>query len=628
MDQNTKKSLFSEFPRVTTGSWEEKIKADLKGADYQKKLVWKTGEGFDVKPYYRAEDLAGLEYLNTIPGSSPYVRGPGKENNDWLVRQDFTSTDIGESNRMAKDAIAKGVTSVGLKANEVSTHKQLADLLDGIDFHKTAVNFISATSYPLTVEFLIYELNHRGLNGQKISGAINFDPIGYLLLHGEFYINWDHDLDEAEYLLRIIREKIPQFKVITVNGHYFQNAGSTLVQELAFSLASASEYLASLTDRGTPADNIAPYIQFSLATGPDYFMEIAKLRATRLLWTRMVEQYHAVLEESKRLFIHTSTALWNMSVYDPYVNMLRTTTEGMSAALGNADSISVLPFDIAYKESDELSRRIARNQQLVLREESYLDKIVDPGAGSYYIENLTHSIAHKAWELFREVENRGGMLACIKSGFIQDEIEVTRNQKVLDIAQRKIIMLGTNQYPNLSETIAGSVKPSPVAGQEARTEFKPLAPFRVATGFEEIRLATERFVKDGNKRPAVFLFTMGNLAMLRARAGFATNFFGCAGYDIIDNLGFSSVDEGVGTALASGAEIAVICSSDDEYPLLVPEIAGKLRMAGSKMRIVVAGFPKDLIESFKSAGVDDFIHVHSNLLETLLDFQSKLGILQ
>ena len=626
MDNTEQTKLFSEFPPISTATWEDKIIADLKGADYTKKLRWKTGEGFDVKPYYRAEDLEGLDYLNVLPGHSPYVRGLRKENNDWIVRQDIFSTDIAESNLLAKDAISKGAGAVGLKTNEVTTHKQLSDLLADIDLQKTAVNFISAKSYPLTLEFLIYELNHRGIDGEKVMGSLNFDPVSYLLVHGEYYISWENDLEEAAYLLGIIREKLPDFKVITINGHYFQNAGSSLVQELAFSLASACEYLACLTNRGLTVDEVAPYIQFSLCIGPNYFMEIAKLRAARLLWTRMVEQYQVKLEESSRLFIHATTALWNKSIYDPYVNMLRTTTEGMSAALGNADSVMILPFDMSYKESDEISRRIARNQQLVLKEESYLDKIVDPAAGSYYIENLTHSIAHHAWEMFKDVEARGGMMESIKSGFIQDEVERSRNQKMTDIALRKTILLGINQYPNLLETMADMVENAVESGFPVSSTYKKLAPFRVAAGFEEIRLTTERFVKKGNKRPTVFLFTMGNLAVLRARAGFATNFFGCAGYEIIDNPGFTTIDEGVESALSSGAEIVVVCSSDEEYPLIVPEISAKIKAARKPVRIVVAGFPKEYIEIFKSAGVDEFIHLRSNLIETLHDFQNKLGV--
>ena len=627
MEHNEQTKLFSEFPPVSTSAWEQKILTDLKGADYNKKLVWKTGEGFDVNPYYRAENLQGLEYLKALPDGSPYVRGLRKENNDWIVRQDFYSADPEESNAQALDATLKGVGAIGLRASYVTTHKQMSRLLAGIDFNKTGINFISSQSYPLTLELFIYEVGHRGEGGEKVHGSINFDPISYLLLHGDFYVNWNHNLEETEYLLKTIQQRVPQFKAITVNGHYFQNAGSSLVQELAFSLNSANEYLAGLTEKGFSIDDVAPLIQFSLGIGSNYFMEIAKLRAARLLWTRMVEQYQPKRDESLKLFIHATSALWNKSIYDPYVNMLRTTTEGMSAALGNADSVTILPFDASYKESDEISRRIARNQQFVLKEESYLDKIIDPAGGSYYIENLTHSLAHHAWDLFKEVESRGGMIECIKSGYVQDEVERNRVQKEMDIAQRKIVILGTNQFPNIHETMSEKIQRSDGVASTSPASYKQMTPFRGAQAFEEIRLATERYVNDGNDRPVVFLFTMGNLAMLRARAGFAANFFGCAGYDIHDNQGFATIDEGVEAALSSKAEIVIICSSDEDYVQIVPEIAGKLKQANCKINVVVAGYPKDFIDSYKSAGVSDFIHVRSNLLDTLRDFQGRLRII-
>ena len=627
MEHNEQTKLFSEFPPVSTSAWEQKILTDLKGADYNKKLVWKTGEGFDVNPYYRAENLQGLEYLKALPDGSPYVRGLRKENNDWIVRQDFYSADPEESNAQALDATLKGVGAIGLRASDVTTHKQMSRLLAGIDFNKTGINFISSQSYPLTLELFIYEVGHRGEGGEKVHGSINFDPISYLLLHGDFYVNWNNNLEETEYLLKTIQQRVPQFKAITVNGHYFQNAGSSLVQELAFSLNSANEYLAGLTEKGFSIDDVAPLIQFSLGIGSNYFMEIAKLRAARLLWTRMVEQYQPKRDESLKLFIHATSALWNKSIYDPYVNMLRTTTEGMSAALGNADSVTILPFDASYKESDEISRRIARNQQFVLKEESYLDKIIDPAGGSYYIENLTHSLAHHAWDLFKEVESRGGMIECIKSGYVQDEVERSRVQKEMDIAQRKIVILGTNQFPNIHETMSEKIQRSDGVASTSPASYKQMTPFRGAQAFEEIRLATERYVNDGNDRPVVFLFTMGNLAMLRARAGFAANFFGCAGYDIHDNQGFATIDEGVEAALSSKAEIVIICSSDEDYVQIVPEIAGKLKQANCKINVVVAGYPKDFIDSYKSAGVSDFIHVRSNLLDTLRDFQGRLRII-
>lgn len=626
MNPDERTPLFPEFPPVDTAAWEAKILEDLKGGDYEKKLIWKTGEGFDVRPYYRAEDLSGLESIACLPGEAPNVRGNHPGGNPWLIRQDIAASNIPEANKQARTAVACGADALGLRSNEVTTHRELSELLEGIDLAKTQVNFISAKSYPLTLEFLIYELKQKAIDGAAIKGSINFDPISYLLLHGDYYIGRENDLEEAEYLLNIAREHLPSFRVITLNGHYFQDSGSTLVQELAFTLASACEYLARLTDRGLSPDDVAPRMMLSMATGPNYFLEIAKIRAARMLWSRLMDHFGAKDEGSHRVHIHASTALWNKSVYDPYVNMLRTTTESMAAALGTADSVTTLPFDISYKNPDEFSSRIARNQQLVLKEESYLDKIADPAGGSYYIETLTESIAKHAWDLFLDVEQKGGMLACIKSGFIQEQIEKSRAGKEADIAQRKITVLGTNQFPNLTETMAGAVTSSATVVEEPVTPVKRLKPFRIAGPFEALRLATDKHVAAGNKRPSVFLFTIGNLAMLRARAGFASNFFGCAGYEIIDNAGFPTAEAGIEAALASSAPIVVICSSDEEYPAIVPAIAGGLKSASPSVRVIVAGYPKEHIEAFRSAGVDGFIHVRSNLLETLSEFQQSLSI--
>ena len=626
MNPDERTPLFPEFPPVDTAAWEAKIQEDLKGGDYEKKLIWKTGEGFDVRPYYRAEDLSGLESISCLPGQAPNVRGNHAGGNPWLIRQDIAASGIREANRMARSAADCGADALGLKSNEVTSHRELSELLEGIDLTKTQVNFISAKSYPLTLEFLIYEIKQRGIDGTALKGSVNFDPISYLLLHGDYYIGRDNDFEEAEYLINIAREHLPSFRVITVNGHYFQDAGSTLVQELAFTLASACEYLSGLTDRGLSPDEIAPHMMLSLATGPNYFLEIAKIRAARLLWSRMADHFGVKEDASRQIHIHATTAQWNKSVYDPYVNMLRTTTESMAAALGTADSVTTLPFDRSYRDADDFSSRIARNQQLVLKEESYLDKIADPAGGSYYIETLTESIAKHAWDLFLQVEEKGGMLACIKSGFIQDEIGKSRAKKEADMAQRKITVLGTNQFPNLAETMADAITVNGFTPDETATPVQRLKPFRVAEPFEALRLATEKHVAAGNKRPSVFLFTIGNLAMLRARAGFASNFFGCAGYEIIDNAGFATPEAGVEAALASAAPIVVICSSDEEYTALVPTIAGSLKVASPAVKVVVAGYPKDQIEQFRSAGVDGFIHVRSNLLETLAEFQQSLSI--
>lgn len=618
--------LFSEFPPVSTAEWEARIVSDLKGADYHKKLIWKTYDGIDVKPYYRSEDLQAISHIGIPPGMPPFSRGVRAQDQNWEIREDIEIADLRVMNDRIREMVSRGVNSAGIPADSVTTVEQMGLLLKEIDLQTVSVNFISSDSFPDTLDFFINYVSHSGLPASKIKGSFNFDPIGELLKYGDFQPSWEKNLEESLYMLRNAHDILPGFSRFNINAKSFQDSGATLVQELAFGLAVACEYLSAMDDKGLNVDQVAPLIRFSFAAGPHYFMEIAKLRAARILWCRMVEQFKPSNPESLKVFIHVSTANWNKSVYDPYVNMLRTTTEGMSAILGDADSLCIHPFKSAFGVRDEFSARIARNQQLILKEESYLDKIADPAAGSYYIEILTENIAIHAWELFKKIEYEGGILNCIKSDFIQDEISASRLTKKQDIAQRRMIMLGTNQYPNLREEMADEV-PQPMDEISGESAYKKLVPFRAAEDFEKLRLATERFVKNGGKRPGVFLFTIGNLAMLRARAGFTTNFFGCAGYDITDNPGFSNITDGVEAAMQAKADIVVICSSDEEYPQFVPEIANCFRKSEFNPYLIVAGYPREYIGEFRKAGIQEFIHVRSDLFITLLQIQKHFGIM-
>ena len=619
-------NLFQEFPPVTTKEWEEKIRKDLKGDDYARKLIWNTPEGFPVKPYYRGEDLEDLDYLKTLPGEFPYIRGFRHGGNDWIIRQDIPSGQVDEANKTALDAIQHGVQAIGFDARELTTHIQMEAILNGIDLEQIAVHFFRSRSFPLTAELFLYEIDRQGIDPKRITGSINFDPVSYLLLHGDFYISLDNNMEEAEYLVGTLQKKIPQFKVINVNGSRFQDAGSTLVQELAFALASGNEYLAGLTESGFSTDTVASRITFTFTLGSSYFLEIAKLRAARLLWSKIVDQYHPDNPGTCRMNIHCVTACWNKTMFDPYVNMLRTTTEGMSGALGNTDSLSILPFDIPYEIPGPFAERIARNQQMIFKEESYIDKVVDPAAGAYFIENMTDSMAFHAWNLFKEVEEQGGIVESIQQNFVQDAIAASRRQKEIDIALRKLLLLGTNQYPNLTDKMLDKITKKDTEEDKSPSTYKKMLPFRAAEPFEKLRVATEKHIASGQKEPTVFLFTMGNLAMLRARAGFATNFFGCAGYRIIDNPGFKSIDRGVQEALTSPADIVVICSSDDEYRKIGSDITRKLKGQRPSLLVVVAGFPEGIVEELQEAGVDGFIHVKSNLLEELTAYQHRLGV--
>ncbi|NPA36531.1 MAG: methylmalonyl-CoA mutase small subunit [Chlorobi bacterium] len=609
--QEKETRLFSDFPPVTTKEWMEKIKADLKGADFDKKLVWRTREGFSVKPFYREEDLENLMYLNVLPGEFPYVRGNNAKNNTWLIRQDISVYDIKEAATKARELTKKGVDSIGfiIEKDELFSPEKLNGLLEAPGLENTEINFNARKNFHLLGQAVLPVIN------EKISGTVNLDPLGVLTVFGKVAYPMEQSFDFVEKAIRKT-SGYENFRPLNINALNFGNAGATIVQELAFAMAMGSEYLSQMTDRGLSPDDVAKSTRFNFSIGSSYFMEIAKLRAARLLWANIAEKY-GVSEEAAKMYIHCETAGWNKTIYDPYVNMLRTQTEAMSAVLGGTDSLTVLPFDIFYKEPDEFSERIARNQQLLLKEESYFDKVEDVAAGSYYIENLTDSIAAEAWKLFVETEENGGYLNALRTGTIQSLVKDSAEKRRQAVATRREKLLGTNEYPNTAEEVITQIervkKQNIPPGEK---EVEPIQLFRGAEEYEELRLETE---KSGEK-PKVFMLTFGNLAMRLARSQFSGNFFGCAGYEIIDNIGFDSIEQGVEEAKKAGADIVVLCSSDDEYTEAAPKA---LELLNGEAMLVVAGAPKNMDE-LKAKGVEHFIHLRSNVLETLKMFNKEL----
>lgn len=626
--------LFTEFPPVSTDKWEEVILKDLKGADYEKKLVWRTQEGFNVRPYYRAEDLKNLKYLASDPGTFPFVRGT-KNDNDWLIHQGVCCCDgdFAKANCEAKVLLDKGVESLGFYIDDtkVQSVENFSVLLHGIDLEKVPVSFCGCclrTSESLK-NFIKYADSLK-INKDEVRVSFDYNPLMVLTTKGHFCE------DKAFNILADCVKAVADYKkmrVIAVDAFTFNSCGASSTQELAFALAQGSEYLSRLTELGVSVKEVAKRMVFSFAVGSVYFMEIAKFRAARLLWANVVDDYGTDSNCAKKMYIHATTSEWNQSVYDPYVNMLRGTSEAMSAAIGGVDALEVIPFDFAFRVPTDFSNRIARNVQNILKEESHFDKVVDPGAGSYYIENLTNSLADAAWKLFRTVEEGGGFVAKFKDGFIQSEIKAVSDKKDKNIATRRQTLLGTNQYPNFLEkaddcitsdivsreipTLMG-MKMESTSCEKCSLMGEPLKPYRGAEEFEAMRLATDR----SGKEPKAFMLTFGNLAMCRARAQFSSNFFAVAGIKVIDNNRFDTIEEGVKAAVAANAEIVVACSSDDEYAEAVPQIA---ELLGNKAILVVAGAPACQSE-LEEKGIKNFISVKSNVLETLKDYQSKLGI--
>ncbi len=624
--KNEQKKLFDEFPPVSTEQWEALINKDLKGADYERKLVWQTPEGFKVNPYYRKEDLEKLGYLEAFPGDFPFVRSGRKKENNWFVRQDIRVDNVKTANKKALDVLMKGVDSLGfiLDQNKKPAIEEIEQLMENIYAQSVEVNFVCGKQAPKVLEIYLELVKKYNRDLQKIHGAVNFDPIGNLIIGGKFYDSESADFENCGKIIENSKH-VPHFRTLSVNATYFKNSGSNIVQELAFAMAYGNEYLSRLTEKGLSIDDIAPNIKFHFAVGSNYFMEIAKIRAARFLWAKVVNAYGPSNAQVTRTHIHTLTADWNKTVYDPYLNMLRTTTESMSAIIGGINSLTVKPFNAIFEETNPFSERIARNQQLVLKEESYFDKIVDPAAGSYYIENLTDLLIGDAWKLFLEINEAGGFIEAFKKGIIQQQINETATKRNQALASRKEVLIGSNQYPNFNEHLAENIAKSVMKPIDCTMEnaiAETLKPYRGAQEFEVLRSKTDIFARE-NKRPAAFMFTYGSLSMRRARSQFSSNFFACAGFEAIDNNGFKTVDEGVEASLASKAEVVVLCAADDDYPQIAPDVIEKI---GDKAILVIAGYPKDAIEELKSKGIRHFIHVKSNVLETLKEFQQLLGI--
>ena len=410
---------------------------------------------------------------------------------------------------------------------------------------------------------------------------------------------------------------------VGVSTRPYHNAGGNAVQELAFALATGVEYLRQAEKRGVSVDQIAPKFVFGFAMGSDFFMGIAKLRAARLLWAKAVAASGGNADAQK-MRIYASTALWNKTQLDPYVNMLRNTTEAFSAVVGGADNLYVAPFDEVARTPDDFSKRIARNTQIMLAEECHFDHVVDPAGGSYYVETLTAQVASAAWAIFQQIEKAGGMLKALEAGIPQQQVKAVAAKKAEAVAQRRLSLIGTNVYANATEKPlegASAAKSSCTCGghTNAYPNVETLAPVRGAQPFENLRALVS-----ASDKKKVFLANMGPLRQFKARADFSTGFFQPGGYEVLENLGFKTVEEAAAAAKASGAQVAVVCSTDDTYPEIVPALVPQLKAAG--FFVVLAGYPTEQIEAFKAAGVDEFIHLRANCFQVLSGIATKLGI--
>lgn len=607
--------LFSDFEPISKETWKEKVITDLKGADFDRKLVWKTENGMTIPPYFTAEDrVEKPEVLSALKNILPSNENEGL---DWKSFQKVVGKDNAEVNTNALYLLDRGVEGLVFDVDSVKDF-DIEQALKGISIEMITIGFENVKHPRTLIRDYVGYLHIHGVSLNKVSGYIHCDPIHQFTTTGLM------DEEGFQRLSRLISytAEMPNFKVISISSDAFVNAGANHVQELAFTLNTLVEYIDQLSKFEVEPSEVLSNVIFQATVGGDYFHEIAKFRAFRLLALEVAKLYDQDFDP-ENIVVVANSSLWSKSLYDPNVNMLRNTTEAMSAVLGGVDAINVQAHNAFYEEPTRQSQRVALNISHIMREEAYLGKVADPASGSYYIDTLTEKLLDAALLLFQTIESEDGFLSSFKGGGIQSLIQKTRDQKEKLIAQRRSVYVGTNRYPNQQEII----NPDKVSvHHDSVAEVELLLPQRATLQFENLRLKTEKFVHDGGHRPKVFNTLFGNLAMRKARSTFAMDFFGTAGF-VSEEQFYNSVEEAIQGAIQSDADVIVMCSSDAEYQEHVAEFAKAFKASEAKnKKLILAGHPGDAEVAYTEAGVDGFIHVKTNAIQTLSQFQADLEI--
>ena len=703
--------LKETFPPVSYEEWRKIVEEELAGAPFEKKLHTKTYEGIEFKPLYIRKDLESLKILEQYPGFEKFVRNTkiqGYHPDGWEINQDIVNPLAEDFNAALHRDIERGQNSISFRLDDASKCCLDADYADealvgsgGVNISaiysvSRAFNKIDLRKYPLHIDagfsnlpFLMLFAAYLEKNNylfSDIKGSITADPLNFLAEKGYLPINLNSIYDEIALSLKYIEANNSDLRVLGVSAYNYNSAGATAVQELAFAFATALDYFDAMTERGFAPEELAPRFQFEFGVGPYFFMEIAKLRAARYLWSLLLEQY-SVRSDLRKIFIRARCSKFNQTVFDPYVNILRTTTETFSAVLGGADAICSNPFDECFGLPNEFSRRIARNIHLLLKEESHMDFVIDPAGGSYFVETLTEQFAEAALSLFKKIEDNGGMYKSLCSNFIQNSLEETFNQKLSDFNKRKAILVGVNMYANPKEQllqveqidrknvkkirseflqklrVSGDAKKdiyileniekmtssfgiekvafgkeafkngatimeiakSLRAGLEEKESVQKIKIKRLAEDFEKLRMTTMSLKEKNADAAKIFLFNVGALKQYKARADFSRGFFEIGGFDIIYPDGFKTTDEAIAAGVKSNARIFVICSLDENYPELVPPLTRGIKEKVKDAIVILAGYPKDQVDAHKASGVDDFIFLGADAYSILKNLLNRIG---
>jgi methylmalonyl-CoA mutase len=683
---NDTSKFFEEFEIPTYEDWKSAATEALKGADFDKKMFTPTYEGITLKPIYNKEDVENLEHINGLPGIAPFgrsVKAAGFKQGSWYINQRLPYFLPADYNNAAKIEIEGGQNALNIKADTIwniessnpmfKLHKlnimnmeDLRTALKGIDITKTAL-FFDGAEISFAYAALIYAYcneNHIPLSDLNL--FLGIDPISTLAKKGKIYGKPEIFYDQAAELLKWNKAHSINAKIFTVNSSVYHNSGGSAIHEIAGGIATGAEYVRQMIARGVDVDTAANSIWFTISMGTNFFMGIAKLRSARMLWAKIIKEFGGS-EDSQKMFINAATSWRDNTKYDPYVNLLRNASETFAAILGSCDSMDVTHFDNKHGAPDEFSRRLARNQQNVLKYEAHLSDTIDPAGGSYYIEALTSQLAEKSWNYFRNIEKEGGIYEFLQKGLIQKDVLEIAELRDKNLSTRKDVILGTNKYPNIAEKPATtSVFHEEVIEKYIRlakanyskqcvsigdfdsliaefskgtyindvvnalfAEQKPIEiegvkSRRSARLFENMRDASQKY-KDKNRRiPVVHLACYGTLNQYKVRADFAADFFQVAGLntEIVD--GFLAPEEIIEGVKKTDAKVIVFCSTDDFYAEFLLKALPAIKKEKPRAMFILAGYPTDKVEEYKAAGIDDFIYFKANVYEIVNKVQKFL----
>ena len=694
-----------EFTPPTDEEWKAACEALLKGAPFEKKMFTKTYEGITFDPMYTRKHTEDILPKGVMPGMGDYLRGvdaAGYIGKPWGIAQACDETLPAENNELLRHEHNKGATiyhivldtasrtgvdarqaeAVGDTGTSVTTVEDMHVLLTGLDLAKFPLYvYAGANAVPL-LALVAAARRASGEDMAEVRGIVGADPIGALAADGKLPASLDAHYDSLAAAARWATVNAPHLRTVFVRSDVYSNGGANDVQEVASVLATATAYLRALCERGLTIDEAASQIAFAFSMGANFFLQIAKLRAVRPLWAQIVGAFGGSAEAQK-MRIHARPALFFKTIYDPYVNMLRNTTEIFSGVVGGIDSFESAPFDEPIRKGDEFSRRIARNVQIMLQEEFGLLQPIDPAGGSWAVETLTRQMKEKIWAEFQRIEKEGGIIAALRAGSLQESVAAVLAARFKNADLRRDRIVGNNMYPNMTETLLETRAEDTAALKAQRTAdidaylsdidvkhldealaslrqahsvdnaveaalagatiaelmtavtegngaetVTAIAPHRWSERFEALRQRTEEYKAEKNDNVKIFLANMGPIPQHKARADFTTGFLQVGAFEVLGNDGFKTVEEAADAARASGADAVVICSTDATYPEIVPALAPKLHEVLPNARVFLAGAaPKDLLETYKEAGIDEYISVRANCYEILESLQKQKGMI-